>query len=409
VSAIGVEERRAHYPALANGFVYLDGPGGTQVSSAVIEAVSRGLTDSMSNVGGFFASSLMSTDSVKGARAAVADLLGADPPDVALGTSMTALTYQVADGLSGSWLPGDEVVVTRLDHDANVRPWVQAAERSGATVRWIDIRLPECEIALEDVVSAITPRTRLVAMTAASNVVGSRPEVAEVAEIAHAHDALLYVDAVHAAQHCPVSLSNLKADFVACSAYKLFGPHVAAVAAAPTLLDRVNPRRLAPAPETAPGSFDTGTLPFELLHGLIAAIDHLAALSPIAGSRRERLAAAMAANERYCENLFCTMRDGLSAIDHVEIIGAPRDRVATIAFRIRGQSPAAVAAALADQGFCVGHGNFYAYELARRLGVYETGGVVRAAVLHYNTEAEIISFLAAVEEVARRSASVGAH
>lgn len=406
-SMIDVEQRRRLYPALTEDVVYLDGPGGTQVPESVIDAVSDGLSGSMSNVGGFFPSSVASTDVIGAARGAIADLVGAEPDNVALGSSMTALTYQFADGLAASWNPGDEIIVTRLDHDANVRPWVQAAERHGLRVRWADIELSTCELNIDELLTAINGRTRLIAVTAASNVVGSCPDIPAIANVAHEQGALVYVDAVHAAQHRRVDLHGLGADFVACSVYKLFGPHVAAVAARPGLLGLVNPRRLAPAPSGPPDSFDVGTLPFELLHGLVAAVDHLASLDTGQGSRRERLEKVMSGVEDYCETLFLDLVKGLHGLDGVAVVADPAERVPTVAFRVRDQSPSSIAAALAERGVCVGHGSFYAYELMRRLDLYESGGVVRVAALHYNTAHEVERFLSALTDIVQQAASVG--
>jgi cysteine desulfurase family protein (TIGR01976 family) len=401
-AVLAVDDRRALYPALAHGPIYLDGPGGSQVPQPVIDAVGEALREAMSNTGGTFASSANAAQAVEDARAAVGDLLGAAAEDVVLGASTTALVYQFAAALAREWTGGDEILVTRLDHDANVRPWVQAAERIGARVRWADVELPSGELPTEQFERLVTERTRVVALTAASNVLGTRPDVRAIAEIAHQMGALVFVDAVHAVQHHPVSVADLGADFVACSAYKFFGPHVAAVAARSGALERVEPWRLAPAPDSAPASFDVGTPPFELLAGLTAAVDHLAGLSPGGSTRRAALAATMSEFERYCSDVFAELAAGLAAIEGVEVIGEPTTaRAPTVAFRIAGQSPAAVAAALAERGLCVGHGSFYAYELARRLGVYERGGAVRAAVLHYNTRAEVRELLDAVGEIAK--------
>ncbi|MBA3573570.1 MAG: aminotransferase class V-fold PLP-dependent enzyme, partial [Pseudonocardiales bacterium] len=269
---------RAQYPALGDGRAWLDGAAGTQVPQAVIDAVSDAYRSGVSNQGAPFEASVRGTGIVAEARQAVADLVGApEPRGVVLGPTMTALTYRFAAALAPSWRPGDEIVLTQLDHDANVRPWVQAAERAGVTVRLAQVDPTTGQLPAAGVVDLIGPRTRLVALTAASNLIGTRPDVAAVCSVARAAGAVSYIDGVHHCPHTHVDLATLGADLYATSAYKWTGPHLAAVVAAdPAVLEALHPDTLLPSPDTVPERFELGTNPFASLAGLVAAVDHLA-------------------------------------------------------------------------------------------------------------------------------------
>ncbi len=386
---------RACYPALADGWAYLDGAAGTQVPRAVIEAEAAAYAAGIGNHGGYFAASLRSDAHTRAARAAVADLVAApDPEGVAIGPSMTALTYRFAEGLARGWQPGDEVVLTRLDHDANVRPWVQAAARAGAVVRWADPVLPSCELPAEAVTALLGPRTRLVAVTAASNVVGTRPPVRAIADAAHAVGALVYVDGVHATPHVPVDVRELAADVYVTSAYKWSGPHLAAAVGAPALLAGIHPDKLASSPEEVPHRFERGTSPFAQHAGLAAAVDHLAGLAELGraagtGSRRERLVASMTAVQRHESALLERMIAGLDAMGHVERIGAPARQAPTVWFRVRGLHPDEVAQHCARARVNVWSGHNYAWELAGLLGIRDSGSAVRASLSCYSLEEDV--------------------
>ena len=404
ITTFDVSRVRASYPALLDGHAYLDGAAGTQVPQPVIDAIAAAYRAGIGNVGGAFAASERSGLIVSACREAIADLTGGTASGVVLGPSMTALTYRMSSALARGWAPGDEVVVSRLDHDANIRPWVQAAARAGAVVRWAEADLATGELPVAQYADLIGPRTRLVAVTAASNVLGTRPDVAAIAAVAHAAGALCYVDGVHATPHIPVDVTSLGADFYATSAYKWAGPHVAAVVADPALLETLRPDKLLPSSDEVPGRFERGTLPFGDLAGVTAAVEHLASLAPGAAdagaSRRERVLASMAAVEEYETALFGRLLDGLSAMSHVALYGKAARRTPTAFFTVAGLPPRAVASALAARGVNVWNGDNYAYEVCTALGL-EPDGAVRAGLVHYNDASDVDRLLAGVAELAR--------
>lgn len=392
---------RTAYPALRDGYAYLDGAAGTQVPEQVIEAVAAAARGGIGNAGGAFPASQRASAIVAGCRRAVADLVGGSPGGVILGPNMTTLTYRLAGALSATWQPGDEVVVSRLDHDANVRPWVQAAHRAGATVRWADVDISTGELPAAQYDMLLSERTRLVAVTAASNILGTRPEVAVITGKAHAAGALTYVDGVHATPHGPVDVRGLGADFYATSAYKWSGPHIGAVIADPVLLETLRPDKLAASPEVVPERFELGTPAYADLAGVTAAVEHLAALGGKGqGTRRERLLASMAAVSDYEGRLFTEMLGGLEAMKHVTTYGKAASRTATAYFNVAGHAPAEVAAHLASRKVNVWHGHNYAWELTGALGIRDSGGAVRAGLVHYNDRSDVDRLLAAVAELA---------
>ena len=386
---------RAQFPALAEGLAHFDGPGGTQVPEAVAVAVGDAYRSAVSNRHGSFASSARADGIVDSAREAVADLLGCDPRGVILGQSMTANTYLLAGALAKTWGPGDEVVVSRLDHDANVRPWVQAAARAGATVRWAEIDPTTCELPVSQYDELVTDRTRLVAVTAASNATGTRPEVAAIAERAHAVGALVHVDGVHATPHGPVEVGALGADFYACSAYKWYGPHLGATVADPALLEGLHPDKLLPSSEDVPDRFELGTSAFAQYVAVTAAVDWLAGQG--AGStRRERLVDAMTQLAGHEAGVFARLMTGLRARDDVQLLGDPARRTPTVAFTVAGHTPQQVAAQLGGAGIAVWAGDYYAAELMRAVGLADTGGAVRAGVAAYTCDEDVDRLLAAL-------------
>jgi cysteine desulfurase family protein (TIGR01976 family) len=391
---------RALYPALADGYAYLDGAAGTQVPQSVIEAIAGAYRDGIGNVGGAFPASGRSDELVAGCRRAVADLVGGQPEGVVLGPNMTTLTYRLANALATTWDRGDEVVVSRLDHDANVRPWLQAAARAGAVVRWAEVDLATGELPAGQYEGLVGERTRLVAVSAASNVLGTRPDVAAIAASAHGAGALTYVDGVHATAHGPVDVAALGADFYATSAYKWSGPHVGAVVADPALLETLRPDKLASSSDLVPERFEQGTSPFADFAGVAAAVDHLAALDPAAaGTRRQRVLASMAAAEAYELELFGVLLGGLEAMGQVTTYGKAARRTATAYFTVAGRTPRQVAEHLAARRVNVWNGHNYAWELTGALAIRDAGSAVRAGLVHYNSREDVDRLVEGVSEL----------
>ncbi|MFR9729261.1 cysteine desulfurase-like protein [Saccharopolyspora sp. MS10] len=401
--AFDVEKVRAQYPALSDGRAWLDSAGGTQVPRVVIDAVAEALTRGVSNVGGSYESSRRAAAIVAEARAAVADLTGAPGPEcVVFGPSTTALVYRFAGVLAAGWRPGDEVVVSELDHDANVRPWIQHAQRAGATVRVARIDPETGELPAERVLELIGERTKLVAVTAASNLTGSLPDVATITRRARAAGAISFVDGVQHCPHAEVDLAELGADLYATSPYKWAGPHLGAVVAGdPWSLEMLNPDKLLPSPDEIPSRFELGTAPFESLAGVTAAVDHLAGLDPAAtGSRRERIRTSRRAVVAHEDRLAASLFDGLAALPHVRRIGRPAGRCTPVAlFSVSGRSPAEVGGHLAEQGVNVSAGHAYAPQAVRALGLGEDGAV-RAALCHYSEETDVRRLLGALGDLA---------
>ncbi len=390
---------RSQFPALAAGVAYFDGPGGSQVPAAVARAVADTMCAGVSNRGSVTAAERRAHSAVVDARQAVADLCGTVGEAVVFGRSMTQLTYDLSRTMSAGWGPGDEVIVTRLDHDANIRPWVQAAERVGATVRWAGFDPDSGELPVAAVTDLRSERTRLVAVTAASNLLGTRPDVAAIAAAAHQVGAIVHVDAVHLAPHVAVDAAALGGDLLACSPYKFFGPHLGVLTSTPDLLASLHPDKLLPSSEAVPERFELGTLPYELLAGTTAAIDVIAGLVPGAGSRRERLLASMAAVEAHEERLFARLLDGLDRLDEVTVHGRPARRTPTALFSVRGHSPRAVHEALAARDVNAPGGSFYALEAARWAGLGDAGAV-RAGLAPYTDEGDVDRLLDAVADMA---------
>ncbi|MGO8876224.1 MAG: cysteine desulfurase-like protein [Acidimicrobiales bacterium] len=391
---------RSMFPALADGCAYLDGAAGTQVPTSVIQAIAEAYRKGLGNLGGTFPASARSEEIVAEARRAVADLVGGEASGVVLGPNMTTLTYRMSQALSKQWSPGDEIVVSRLDHDANVRPWVQAAQRAGAGVKWAEVDVATGELPAGQYDELIGARTKLVAVTAASNAIGTRPDVAAITSKAHAAGALAYVDGVHATPHGPVDVASLGADFYVTSAYKWAGPHVGALVADPALLEDVHPDKLAPSGDEVPERFEWGTSAFADLAGVVAAVDHLAGLdSAAAGSRRQRLRASMAASERHELELFALLLAGLDDLGVVTTYGRAKQRAATAYFNVAGQAPRAVAEHLASRGVNVWSGDNYAFELTTAMGIRDSGGAVRAGIVHYNDQSDVQRLLDGVAEL----------
>ena len=395
---LDVQAIRKQFPALAEGAAHFDGPGGTQVPQVVADAVADALTSAVSNRGDVTASERRADDIVRAARAAMGDLLGVDPRGVVFGRSMTQLTYDFSRTLAKTWTDGDEVVVTTLDHDANIRPWVQAATAVGATVRWAEFDPSSAELSADAVAAVVSERTRLVAVSAASNLIGTKPPVREIAEVAHAAGALLYVDGVHYTAHCFVDVPELGADFFACSPYKFCGPHLGALAARPELLETLRPDKLLPSTDEVPDRFECGTLPYELLAGTTAAVDFLAGLAPGEGTRRDRLHASMTAVEAHEDSLRRRMEDRLAHLDGVVVYSRAAHRTPTLLLTVDGHSPDDVYVHLATLGVNAPASSFYAIEPSRALGLGTAGGV-RLGLAPYTDDSDVERVLAGIEEL----------
>jgi cysteine desulfurase family protein (TIGR01976 family) len=392
-----VAELRACFPALSAGAAHFDGPGGSQVPAAVGNAVSGTLTAAIANRGRNNPAERLADDVVLAARAAMADLLGAEAGGIVFGRSMTVLTFDFARTLAKTWRAGDEVVVTRLDHDANIRPWVIAAAQVGAVVRWVDFDPATGELLPGDVAAALSERTRLVAVTGASNLIGTRPDLAAIGALVHEVGALFFVDGVHLTAHAPVDMGSFGADFYVCSPYKFLGPHCGVLAAAPSLLEPLNPDKLLPSGNYVPERFEMGTLPYELLAGTTAAVDFLAGIADGAdggsspaggGSRRDRLVAAMTMVEGHEDALRDRLEAAVAGLSGVELWSRAKTRTPTLLFTFDGRDAADASAVLASRGVNAPAGSFYALEASRWLGLGDTGGL-RVGLAPYTDDSDI--------------------
>jgi cysteine desulfurase family protein (TIGR01976 family) len=378
---------RTRFPGLSDGWARLDGAAGTQMVDDAIEEMAAWMRSGhAANHGGAFQAAERTDALVAEARASVARLLGAGAEGVVFGPSMTALTMRFAAAACRSLQPGDEIVLTRLDHDANVAPWLIAAARAGVEVRFAEPERETLELPAAAVEAVLSPRTRWVAVTAASNAVGTIPDLPGIVAAAHAAGARVFVDAVHATPHRAIDVAALGCDALACSAYKWFGPHIGILWAHPELLAELSPDKLRPSPDTVPERWELGTLPFESLVGVRAAADFVARLD------REELRA-------HEDRLLAQMVEGLGVLGGVTVHGAARDRTATVMFTVAGHSSHDVAAHLARAEVAVWHGNYYALELSRWLGL-EPDGALRAGVVAYNDSDEVDRLLEAVAELA---------
>ena len=392
---------RAQVPSLRSGAAHFDGPGGTQTPAVVADAIADALKEPLSNRGRGNEAERNADDITMGARQAGADLVNADPNGIVFGRSMTQITFDIARSLARDWGEGDEIVVTRLDHDANVRPWVWYARESGATLRWLDFDPVTAEIDPVDLANIVNENTRLVAMTGASNLLGTRPDLPAMSRIVHDAGALLFVDGVHLTAHAPVDVHVIGADFFACSPYKFLGPHCGMLAASPALLETLHPDKLRPSTEVVPERFELGTLPYELLAGVTAAIDVLADLVPDQhGSRRERLIVSMRALEAHEDELHAKLRAGLEGIGDITCYSNAAHRTPTELFSLNGQDSQAVSTHLETRGVYAPAGSFYAIEAAEHLGLGEAGAI-RAGLAPYTTHDDVDRLLQAVGEFAR--------
>lgn len=396
--SLDLDALRSHFPSLASGTAYFDGPGGTQTPDVVGAAMAAAITNPLANRGRRTTAERNADDIVTQCRAAIADLTGADPRGVIFGRSMTSLTFDLSRVLAKQWLPGDEVIVTRLDHDSNIRPWVIAAERAGATVRWADFDPATCELDPSVIGALLTDRTRLVACTAASNLIGTRPDLAAIAALVHDAGALFAVDGVHYTAHVAVDVKAMGADFFGCSPYKFLGPHCATMVADPVLLEGLAADKLEPATNDVPERFELGTLPYELMAGTTAAIDFLAAVDPgEASDRRARVANSFAAIEEHEDHLRSRLEAGLTELPGITIWSRSALRTPTLLLTFANAECEAVSDALAEQDINAPSGNFYGWEPSRHLGLGAAGGL-RVGLAPYSTDDDVDRLLAALKQ-----------
>jgi cysteine desulfurase family protein (TIGR01976 family) len=391
---------RARVPALLEGAAHFDGPGGTQTPDVVAQAVADTLTAAIANRGTVTVAEQRAEAVVQDARAAMGDLLRLDPGGIVFGRSATELTFHLARTLSSDWGPGDEVVVSRLDHDANIRPWVLAAEARGATVRWAEFDQGTGELAPEAVAAVVGERTRLVAVTAASNLIGTRPDLPAIAEIAHAVGALFWVDGVHATAHVLTDVPASGADFWVCSPYKFLGPHHGVLAAAPALLETLHPAKLLPSSDAVPERFELGTLPYELLAGTTAAVDFLAdlALTDPSQPRRQRLVSSFAALEAHEDVLRASLEARLAAIPGLTAYSLAQRRTPTLLVTVEGHDPQDLRVALGERGVNAPAGHFYAWEASHALGLGATGGL-RMGLAPYTSADDVDRLATGLEQI----------
>ncbi|KYH44511.1 cysteine desulfurase-like protein [Branchiibius sp. NY16-3462-2] len=388
---------RSQFPALAAGEAYFDGAGGTQTPASVADAIAGALRAPLSNRGAGSLAARNAARCVEEFRSAYGDLGGVPTAGIVHGRSATALTFDFSRTLARTWGSGDEIVLSQLDHDCNVRPWAIAAERAGVVVRWLELDPATGQFTAESLESAITPCTRLVAVTGASNLIGSRPDVAAIAAAAHDADALVWVDGVHHAAHSFIDVAALGADFYVCSPYKFFGPHCGVLLANPAVLEELSPDKLLPSTDESPERFELGTLPYEQLAGATAAVDFIASWG--AGqSRRERLRSAHEAFAAHESQLLGVLDEGLTdlvADGRVVNHSRAQRRTPTTLLTFAEANPAAIADALAAQALIAPAGSFYAYEPARALGLGESGGL-RISLAPYTSVDEVERLVAGV-------------
>ena len=406
---------RAQFPSLqlqVNGYpaAFLDGPAGTQVPKQVMDAVQSYFLNSNANTCGAFATSRSNDAIIASARAAMADFFNCDKDEIVFGQNMTTITFALSRAIGRELNSGDEIVVTTLDHDANVAPWRALAER-GVVIRQVDIRESDCTLDLEDLKKKITAKTKLVAVGYASNAVGTINPVAEITKLAHAAGALMFIDAVHYAPHGPIDVRALDCDFLVCSPYKFFGPHMGTLYGKREHLLRFRPYKVRPAPDSLPDRWETGTQVQELIAGIGAAVDYLAELGrrcdPTAKDRRSALLAAYCATRQHEMALLSRLVQGLLAIPGLRFFGISdpkqfHQRCSTVSLRLANHAPTEVAAFLGERGIFTWDGNYYALNLTERLGVEAIGGLLRIGLVHYNTLEEVDRLLAALQDIAAR-------
>jgi cysteine desulfurase family protein (TIGR01976 family) len=405
---------RSQFPSLAQTVggqpaVFLDGPGGTQVPQRVIDAVAEYLAHSNANTCGAYATSRRTDAVIAGARAAMADFLGCDQDEVVFGPNMTTLTFAISRAIGRELAPGDEILLTHLDHDANVSPW-RALEERGVTIRFAEINESDCTLNLADLAQKIGSRTRVVAVGYASNAVGTINDVKEIIRLAHKKGALAYIDAVHYAPHGPIDVRALDCDFLVCSTYKFFGPHMGVLYGKREHLRRLRPYKVRANTNAIPNCWEWGTLNHECIAGIAACVEYLAALGrhvdPSVSTRRAAVLAAYRAIQHHEGRMAETMIRGLLQIPGLKLYGITDpakldNRCPTFAVRIANHTPLQLATALGDRGIFTWDGNYYALNLSERLDVEKDGGFLRIGLAHYNTLEEVTRLLTALREIAK--------
>jgi len=413
VSALDINWVRAQFPSLqtqVNGqpAVFFDGPAGTQVPTQVMHAIQNYLMTANANTSGAFLTSRRSDEILAGARGAMADFFHCDRDEVVFGQNMTTITYAISRAIGRELQAGDEILLTTLDHDANFSPW-QALEEKGVVIRQVDIRESDCTLNLDDLKSKLNEKTKLVAVGYASNAVGTINPVAEITRLAHAAGALAYIDAVHYAPHGLIDVKELDCDFLVCSPYKFFGPHTGTLYGKRQHLEGFRPYKVRPCTDQSPSRWESGTQVHELIAGIGAAVEYIAAVGrhsdPSAETRRQALTAAFRATVAYERRLISRLIEGLLAIPGVHVYGITdpqrfEERCSTLSLRIGNHHPTAIATFLGERGIFTWDGNYYALNLSERLGVESQGGMLRIGLVHYNTMEEVERLLAALRELA---------
>ena len=396
--AYQVERVRQDFPSLKTGIAFFDGPGGSQVPTAVGQAIANAITQASSNRGTTTASEQNAEDAVIGYRNAVADLLNADPKGVVYGRSWTQLTYDFSRSISKSWSSGDEIIISRLDHDSNIRPWLQAAASRGAVVKWAEIDKESGELPVSAVTSLLSSKTKFVAVTGASNTLGTKPDIYAIGRAVKDAGALFLVDGVHLTPHAVIDFKAMPVDFYGFSSYKILGPHCSSFVADPALLETINNDKLLPSTMTVPERFEFGTLPYELMAGVSASIDYVAALdSSATGSRRERIVKSITLLEEYEQELFKYMQDQLSLLPTITLYGKAKDRTPTAYFNFAGVDGGDVYKFMATKKVNLPAHNFYAVEVSRALGLGDTGAI-RAGIAPYTTRDDVDRLIAGLSE-----------
>ena len=394
-----VQRIRSYFPSLNTGLAFFDGPGGSQVPTVVGDAIAQAITKPISNRNVVTESEKNAEEIVRGFRHAVADLIDVDPRGVVYGRSWTQLVYDFSRTLAKNWQEGDEIVVSRLDHDSNIRPWIQAAEAVGATVRWAEFDPKTSELEVAAVEAVLSPKTKLVAITGAGNTIGTRPDLKSIGSAVHKVGALFFVDGVHLTPHTVISVKDIGADFFGFSFYKLMGPHCAALAASPALLETLNNDKLLPATKVVPERFEFGTLPYELMAGCSAAIDFIAEMAPGDGkTRREKIVNSMNSLEKYEDELMEYLESSVAALPGVTLYGRAKHRTPTIYFSFEGHNNVDIYKALALKKVNVPASNFYALEVSRKLGLGDSGAL-RAGLAPYSIREDIDRLVTGLKEI----------